>query len=220
MEAFCDRMALSMSQSSNARDKSLTRAILQCVTFSLRILTVAELSRALNEDPSENLDFQRSIEDLCGGFVAIDNGGNVTMIHQTAREYLHDGISDRPFHVEGGAANAQIFLSCMRSLMVVGLRAKIQGHQKPEFLDYAATCWSKHLVATPIDYTPAVEGLNKFLNGPWVLTWIHYLSSTKQLRVLIQASRHLSRYVARQREYHAMQIEQHSTQLVKQGLLE
>jgi hypothetical protein len=220
MEALYDPMASLIAQNSNAGEKSLTTAILQCVTCSLRVLTVAELSQALNEDTSKILDFQRSIVNLCGGFVVIDNGGNVAMIHQTAREYLLDGRSDRPFHVEGDAANAQMFLSCMRSLMVVGLRAKIQRHQQPDFLDYAATCWSKHLVATPIDYTPAVEVLNKFLNGPWVLTWIHYLSSTKQLRVLVQVSKHLSRHFARQGEYHATQIEQDSTQLVKQGLLE
>lgn len=86
------------------------------------MLTVAVLSQALDEDTSKMLDFHRPIVDLCGGFVVTDNGGNVAMIHQTGREYLLSG-NDRPFHVERNAAHKQVFLSCMRCLMAIGLRA-------------------------------------------------------------------------------------------------
>lgn len=134
--------------------------------------------------------------DLCGGFVVIDNGGNVTMIHQTAREYLLSG-NDRPFYVDKDAAHKQVFLNCMRCLMAIGLRAKVKGNQKPEFLDYATSSWSSHLTSTPLDYGQVVEVLNKFLTGRWVLTWIQVLATSKQLGVLIQASKHLSRYSAK-----------------------
>lgn len=205
MEALYDRMAASIAQNPSATERALASSILQSVTCSLRVLTVAELSQALHEDTSKMLDFQRSIVDLCGGFVVIDNGGNVAMIHQTAREYLLGG-NDRRFRIDRDAAHKQVFLSCMRCLMATGLRAKVRGTQKPEFLDYAASSWSSHLISTPLDCEQAVEVLNKFLAGYWVLTWIQILAISKQLRVLIQASKHLSKYSAKQKKYDAAQI--------------
>ncbi|KAL9129956.1 MAG: hypothetical protein Q9175_007148 [Cornicularia normoerica] len=200
MEALYDRMASSIAQNPSATDRALASNILQSVTCSLRVLTVVELSQALHEDTSKMLDFQRSIVDICGGFVVIDNGGNVAMIHQTAREYLLSG-NDRPFHVDRDAAHKQVFLSCMRCLMAIGLRATVKGNQKPEFLDYAASSWSSHLTSIPLDCGHAFEVLNKFLTGHWVLTWIQVVATSKQLRVLIQASKNLSKYSAKQKEY-------------------
>jgi hypothetical protein len=130
---------------------------------------------------------------LCGGFVVIDNGGNVAMIHQTAREYLLGG-KDRPLHVDRIAGHKQMFLSCMRCLMAIGLRAKVNRNEKPEFVDYAASFWSSHLASIPLDYWQAFKVLNNFLTGHWVLTWIQVLAASKRLRVLIQASKHLSDY--------------------------
>lgn len=199
MEALYDRMASSIAQNPSATDRGLASSILQCVTCSLRALTIAELSHALHEDTSRMLDVQRSIVELCGGFVVIDNGANVAMIHQTAREYLVNG-KDRPFHVDRDVAHKDIFLSCMRCIMTIGLRAKVKGIQKPEFLDYAASSWSSHLTLTPLDCGQAAEVLNNFLSGHWVLTWIQVLAASKRLRVLIRASKHLSKYSAAHKE--------------------
>lgn len=218
MEAIYDRMASSILQHPSATERALASIFLQCVTTSLRVLTVTELSQALHEDASKMLDFQRSIVDLCGGFVVIDNGGNVAMIHQTAREYLLNG-DDRPYHIDEASAHVQMFLSCMRCLMVIGLRAKVKGNQKPEFLDYAATSWSSHLRSVPLDSGQAHEVLKKFLTGQWVLTWIQTLATGGQLGVVIQASRHLSRYFAKQKENDAARNER-DRDIVKQELIE
>lgn len=217
MEALYDRMASSITQNPSPTDRALASTILQSVTCSLRVLTIAELSEALHDDTSKMLDFQRSIVDLCGGFVVIDNGGNVAMIHQTAREYLLDGNS-RHFRVDRNAAHKQVFLSCMRCLMATGLRAKVRGNQKPEFLDYAASSWSSHLTSTPLDCGQVAKVLNHFLTGYWVLTWIQVLATNKQLRVLIQASKHLSKYSAKQRKNDEAQHEK-GHHIVKQELI-
>ncbi len=163
------------------------------------------------------LDFQRSIVDLCGGFVVIDNGGNVAMVHQTASEYLLSS-NDRPFHVDRAAAHKRLFLSYMRCLMAVGLRAKVKGNQKPEILDYAASSWSSHLTSTPLDCEQVIEVLNEFLTGNWVLTWIQVLATNQQLRILIQASKHLSKYRAKQNEYDAQRNE-NDHHIVKQEFI-
>src|ERR1700748_1449030 len=75
MEAIYDRMASSIVNNPNPRDKLLATRILECVTCSLRVLKIAELSQALGGDASEMLDLQRAIMDLCGGFITVDNGG-------------------------------------------------------------------------------------------------------------------------------------------------
>ncbi|KAL8940309.1 MAG: hypothetical protein Q9216_002864 [Gyalolechia sp. 2 TL-2023] len=150
MQAFYDRMALSIAQKTDSTQRILASAILQYVTTALRVLTVTELSQALHEEAFGILDFQRSIMDVCSGFVVINQDGYVAMVHQTAREYLLDGI-DRPFHVERSAAHKKIFLSCMKSLMTVGLRAKIDNKQQRVFLNYAASSWHAYLAATLAD---------------------------------------------------------------------
>ena len=220
MEALYDRMASSITQHENPRDRNLAIAILQCVTSSLRTLTIPQLCLALNEDTSRILDIQKSVVDLCAGFVVIDNSANVVMVHQTAREYLLHGDGDQPVHVQEDLSHGRLFLSCMRSLMTVGLRAKVQNKQTSDFLDYAATCWSKHLTAMPYDFEPAIEALSKFLSGSWILIWIHYLSSTKQLGVLVQAAGHLSRHFATQRIHQEFSDRLEGTGLRKRALLE
>lgn len=119
------------------------------------------------------------------------------MIHQTAREYLL-GDADRPFHVDRDLAHEQLFLSCMQCLMSSGLRAKVN-QNTPEFLNYSETCWSSHLVSIPPDREPVAKVLSRFLVGHWVLTWIQVLAKENRLRILIQASKHLSEYAARRK---------------------
>ncbi|KAK5717437.1 hypothetical protein LTR17_016124 [Elasticomyces elasticus] len=220
MEALYDRMGSSIAQYQNTQDKALATSILQCITTSFRVLSIAELSQAIHEDTSRILDVQRSIVDLCAAFAVVDNDGNVAMVHQTARQYLLAGGSKRPYSIQKELAHAHMFTSCMRSLMVVGLRAKIQSQQTPEFLDYAATAWSKHLVFMDYHWKPATEVLSKFLSGPWILTWIHYLSETNQLGVLVEAARDLSIFFSRQHKIQGKLEEEGSTQLSRQSLLE
>ncbi|KAI1480225.1 hypothetical protein F4774DRAFT_87229 [Daldinia eschscholtzii] len=217
MEALYDRMASSIAERPSLTDRALASSMLQCIACSFRGLTVTELSQALDEDISELLDFERSIVDLCGGFVAVDNGGNVVMIHQTAREYL---LSDNghPFGIDPQEAHERMFKSCMKSLMTIGLRAKVNRNQKPEFIDYASTYWSSHLMATSLD-SEAGKVLKKFLTSHWVLTWIHILASNNQQRILIQTSRNLSKYCLKQRRHNVLQRDKEQ-QIVEQELLE
>jgi hypothetical protein len=218
MEALYDRMASAIAQNPSLTDRTLAGTILQYITCSLRLLTVVELSQALGENASKMLDFPRSIVDLCGGFVVIDNGGNIAMIHQTAREYLLGGKS-RPFHIDRGAAHEQIFLSCMRALMAIGLRAKVNRNQQPEFLEYAAKLWSSHLTYIPVNCKQVDEALKKFLTRHWILTWIQVLATGNQLRVLIQASKNLSKYSAKQKGFDSLKNET-GTHFMEQQLVE
>jgi WD40 repeat protein len=216
MEAIYDRMAISITQHHSLSDKSLASSVLYRVTCSFRILTVPELLQSLGEDLAESLEMQQIIRNVCSGFVVIDNGGNVAIIHQTAREYLMGG-PERLFHVEKDSAHEQLFLSCLKCLMSNGLRAKIK-QNTPEFLDYSATWWSSHLVSTPPTCEVVTKQLVKFLSGHWILTWIQILATEGRLRILVQASKHLSEYATRRKKYATAWNERQ--QVVEQELIE
>ncbi|KAI0478376.1 NACHT and WD domain protein [Xylariaceae sp. FL0804] len=217
MEALYDRMVSSI-QKRHSDDKALTLKILNCVTSAFGTLSLAEVAQAIAQDTPEILDFQTAVVDLCAGLTVIDNGGNVSMIHQTAREYLVDA-KQREFYVDRAAAHLQMFLSCMQCLMTVGLRAKISRNAKPEFLDYAANYWHSHLISTAAGCTEVRKVLKKFLTGPWVLIWIQILATEKKLRVLIQASRDLSKYATQQCRHH-METGEDSDLFIDRALIE
>ena len=199
MEAIYDRMGSTIANNPKPSAKARATSILQCVTCSLRMLKLAELLQALGWDASEVLDLQRAITDFCGGFVIVDNGGNVTLIHQSAREYLlGDPDKGRSFKVDQSAAHKQMFLSSMRYIMSPGLRARLSRKQELELLDYAVSSWSSHLISTPVHDHETMATLKEFLIGSWVLTWIHTLAISRQLRVLIGASKDLSRFISRE----------------------
>ncbi|KAI1322516.1 NACHT and WD domain protein [Xylariaceae sp. FL0255] len=152
---------------------------------------------ALGQEIAELLDIEKSIIELCGGFVVIDNDGKLSMVHQTAREYLLDRSSDH-FTVDYTSAHEMLFASCVRCLLSGGLRAKLLRGSPPDLLNYAAASWGTHLIAssTKSDHISAV--LRRFLTSPAVLTWIQYLASENQLRVLVLSSKQLSKYASKQ----------------------
>lgn len=206
MEALYDRMASSITETHNPRDKQLATTILQCLTCSLRVLSVPEMAHALGEAASGILDLQHAINDLCGGFASVDNDGNVSIIHHSAREYLLESSEDRPFRIDPTTAHKGLFLSSMRCLMSTGLRAKLGRDQTPEFLEYATVSWSNHLLhATPLD-DDTLLALKKFLTGNWMLTWIHALAAAGNLRVLAQTSKDLSKLARNSRQHSTLDL--------------
>lgn len=199
MEALYDGMAQSIASHPQGEDEQLASKILAWITCALRSLTLEELSLALEDEVPRPLDLQRSIGDLCGGFVVVDNGGNIGMIHQTAREYLVNDQA-RAFAVNQRSAHEQIFLRCMVCLTDFGLRSKINRRQAPAFLNYAATSWFHHLTWSYIDSPHILNTLMRFFRGSSVLTWIHYLAQTNRLRTMVLASTRLSALVVKSKK--------------------
>ena len=217
MEALYCRMATTVTQRASSADRMLAATILHFVSCSFKALNIGELSFAVDKDTTQMLDFQHSVIDLCSGFVLVDNDGNVSLIHQTAREYLLS--ASESLRIDGPDAHRRLFLSCMRRLMIVGLRAKIKGSTLPEFLEYAACYWSVHLNYCPADDEEVFETLKRFLSGNWILVWIQILATNSLLRVMVQASKNLSKYLAQRKSYEQSQPEQ-NFQIMAKELLE
>ncbi|KAL1878008.1 hypothetical protein Daus18300_002362 [Diaporthe australafricana] len=208
MEALYDRMASSVADIQNPGQKLLATKILQCLACSLRVLSISEMEQALGDAASGVLDLPRAIKDLCGGFASVNNDGNVSIIHQSARKYLLGSIDLRPFGIHRKTAHKDLFLASMRCLMSTGLRAKLGRDQAPEFVEYAAFSWSTHLLKSmPLD-DDIVPILKRFLTGSSMLTWIHSLAATGQLRVLAQTSKDLAKLSHNSRQHPILQIQE------------
>lgn len=185
MQELYDRMGQSISEQESA-DRSFTCQILGWVTCAIRTLRVSELTEALGSQSQA-----RSIADPCAGFVSVDNYENVSLIHQTAKEYLLSS-KGQPYAVEKNASHEQICLRCLQCLMKNGLRRDITKDMEPPLLSYSATYWSTHLLAITEISNILLESLIRFLRGPYLLTWIHVVAKAQQLHVLVQTSSNIT----------------------------
>jgi len=198
MEAIYDRMAQSINDTPNSKDKLLAISILEIVTCSLRILKVVELSEALILGTGIMLNLEKTVVDLCCGFVTVDNSGNVSMIHKTAHDYLLGSANGvQILSIDGRLAHERLFLRSMRCLMQPGLRAKLFLKKAPEFLEYAASSWSRHLVAISGQQAEVTLTLTSFLKSNNVLTWIYLQAAAGQLQVLVRTSKDLATFATK-----------------------
>lgn len=184
MQELYDRMGRSISEQEPA-DRFLTCQILAWVTCAIRTLSVDELTEAL-----ESQSQARSIADPCAGFVSVDNYANVTLIHQTAKEYLLNS-KGQPYSVERHASHERICLRCLQCLMKTGLRRDINKDMESPLISYASTYWSTHLLATAEMSNNLLQLVIQFLRGPFLLTWVHAVAKAKALHVLVQTSSNL-----------------------------
>lgn len=198
MEALYDRMAVSVRTQPNAADQKLSQSILGWTTCAQRSLSIGELSDALRNDGL--LEIHRTIGDLCGGFVIISKD-KVTMVHETAREYLMcGGDGDRPLAIDRKSANDMLFSRCIECLTDPKLRSQINRNQPPALLDYATSAWFIHFSIGPATHPRNLEMVEKFLRGPNVLTWIYIAARKKELRVLVIASRYMTDVILKLRK--------------------
>lgn len=167
-------------------DRSLTCQILAWVTCAIRTLSASELTDALRSQ-----SMVRSIADPCAGFISVDNFENVSLIHQTAKEYLLSS-KGQPYFVERSAAHDRICLRCLQCLMKNGIRRDITKNMEPPFLAYASTYWSTHMIAAPEISHELLESVVQFLRSTYLLTWIHAVAKANQIHVLVHASSNLA----------------------------
>lgn len=198
LEPLYRRMESTLVVNSHPRDRGLTKIILTWAACSRRPLTVDELSHALVPEYSNVLNLEHTVIQVCGGFVTIDKKGHITMVHQTAREYLTK-TPGLEYSVIPRIAHRELFQKCLAALSSSSQRLRSDQLSSQPFVLYASNSWFYHLAlsAVSLDHLQTIM-LASFFQGPTVLTWIHMLALTGQLRCLIQSSQSMSSYLAKQ----------------------
>jgi WD40 repeat protein len=196
------RMEEAMAESLEASDQSLAKALLAWVSCSQRSLSLDELSQALEPEFPHIIDLSYTIHQVCGNLLVVDRKSRVTLLHQTAREYLTK-ISTGPFSVALSKAHEELFLRCISCLCDPHLRSQIGQPTAPALLSYAARSWSFHLQPASAGSEHVFAALTTFLQSSSVLTWIQTLATQDQLKILVQSSQALTAFAGKRRTFDA-----------------
>ena len=203
------RMELSILNNPRKSNIALAKAILQWATCAGRLLTLEELSQALRPEIPQLLDPRRTIQDVCGQFTVINDASQVTVVHQTAREYLTKNSGDKSF-VNIDEAHAKLFRKSISVLCDPNLRYKLTHSQSTlrtaeSFLFYAAISWTYHLRHIKISSNDILDAVLELFKSTSVLTWIHFLALFGHLETLIMAAKVLTKFVSHRRKLNSTQ---------------
>jgi WD40 repeat protein/pimeloyl-ACP methyl ester carboxylesterase len=204
MSSLYRRMELTILNNPRKADTALAKALLQWAIFSSRLLNLQELSQALRPEFPEMLDLRRTIQDICGQFIIINTTGQVTIVHQSARDYLVTNANNERL-IDPRKAHEELFTKSVSVLGDANLRHKLTYGQHAlrstePFLFYAATSWMYHLRSTMAASDEALDELIKLFKNMSVLIWIHALALVGELELLVKTAKVLATFVSNRRK--------------------
>lgn len=199
MDQLYERMVEAIAKLELEEDKALSKILLSWAMYSIRPISVGDLKGPYSAELCSIIDLQHTVSQLCGEFATLDNQGRITLVHQTAREYLKTTRA-LPFSLSPSEVNEDMFCQCLTSLCDSSLKAKIRQGKTPSFLGYAAVSWHIHLERSSVHSDRTLQLLVKFLDDSAVLTWIQYLAVYENLAVLVSVSGSLRSFVRKRRK--------------------
>ncbi|ROW01913.1 hypothetical protein VMCG_05519 [Cytospora schulzeri] len=198
MDQLYERMVEAIATLDLEEDRRLSKMLLSWAMYSTRPVSMDELKGPYFGELSSIIDLRHTVSHLCGEFATLDNQDRITLVHQTAREYLK--TSDAlPFSLDANEVNEELLCQCLTSLCDPGLRAKIRQGKTPSFLGYAAASWHIHMERSSVHSERVLQMLVKLFNDNALLTWIQYLAIDDNLPVLVSVSATLSSFVRKRR---------------------
>ncbi|KAI9375175.1 hypothetical protein BJX61DRAFT_192037 [Aspergillus egyptiacus] len=201
MELLYKRTLDYMSQAT--RGKELAKSILMWAVCAVRPLTISELEGALALDTHDSFPrLEESISALCGQLVVVDKHGRVTLVHETAREFLVAGGFESEFSIQETNAHTRMAEVCLKYLVSDemkpprssrrGSSAKLPA-ARSAFAVYAYAAYSYHLSKADPLAVETFQLIMQFLRVN-VLSWIEMVADSRNLTQLIHASKHLKTY--------------------------
>lgn len=195
-----ERMEKTIVRDLKPSDSALIRAIMAWVTCSERQLNEGELKEALKPEFSV-LNLRHTISRLCGDFVVIDKRGLISLVHQTAKEYLTRKIPINPstLSVHTGQANTFIFDKLLANLTDPRFRLRLKTEGCVGLLKYSCLSWSYHMThcdeaGQTYDH---VRKLASFFKSAACLSWIAAVATSGNLQVLVSTAKALTSYLKR-----------------------
>jgi WD40 repeat protein len=207
MTKLYQRMEVAILNNPRKSNRQLAIALFQWTICAHHSLTLKELSQALRPEFPEFIDLRRTIQDVCGQFVLVNQNGEVGMVHQTARDYLIQS-SNKEIAINVRQAHGQLFAKAISVLLDPKIRLKLTQSQRTlqgtePFIFYAATSWTYHLRHSGASSDAYLDLLVKLFKSTSVLTWIHSLALIGRLEILITAAKVLTTFVSSHRKQNA-----------------
>jgi WD40 repeat protein/pimeloyl-ACP methyl ester carboxylesterase len=209
MNLMYNHMEQKLLQKRRQADIRLCKTLLRYIVCAQRRLSLDELAQLLQSEYAGILDLRRTIHDLCGQFILIDDLNHVSILHQTARDFL-TLVSTSEIRVSLSEGNSALFQKCMVILCDPSLRATISQTQNTEQnrsrVDlYASNAWIYHLEESGKPSDINFDHLIQFFKCSAVLTWIHSLALEGRIGILIKASKALTKFAGKTRKLYQSQ---------------
>lgn len=198
MDQLYERMVEAIVTLELEEDKTLSKVLLSWAMCSTRPVSMDELKGPYLAELSSIIDLGHTVSHLCGEFATLDSENRLTLVHQTAREYLKTSRA-LPFSLATPEVNEELLYQCLTSICDPALRAKVRQGKTPSFLSYAAVSWHIHLDQSSVHSERVLQTLVRFFNENALLTWIQYLAIEDNLPILVSISSTLSSFVRRRR---------------------
>ncbi|KAL9120855.1 MAG: hypothetical protein Q9187_002593 [Circinaria calcarea] len=208
MEPLYERM-IEIIASQPPKLREMATQILTWVACSFRPLDVAELQVALTPRFANFVNLKHTVEEVCGHFVIV-NKSKITLIHQTARQFLLHKTSDLQIKIVDHEGHKHIAMICIDFLsdmpkwrrIFTAKQASLQKSSSSDvavfdehpFLFYALSFWTYHISLSSVDSDDLLETVLVFLEINCLL-WINGVALSRNLRILTRAAQHLKTYV-------------------------
>lgn len=173
----------------NRRDTAAR--ILRWVVMAVRPLTISELSAAIGDRPSAFFSPDEVMRDqvsYCGYFLTLKDNDEVSLIHQSAKDYLLRETPDsnpelEAFRIQKESRNLEIARRCLHYLQNdalpaggANLKTDISHSKAFPFLSYAVLHWPEH--ARTLAYSEDIFDLslpfyheNSWIRESWLETY-------------------------------------------------
>lgn len=195
--------------SSDAKNKSIAKAILRWVVCAIRPLTITELSEALRLDIEETFPTLESfVGSLCGNLVFVDAKKRVQVIHQTVRSFLYREDLESDFRLDKSKDHFRISEVCLEYLASKDLQtsrfrrgsATSRPPKRSAFVGYATIHFSDHVNRSTSAADSQLILIETFLKTN-ILTWIEVVARSGSLLPLTRTAKNLQSYLERRAKY-------------------
>ncbi len=195
LEPLYERMDSTLAKSCRPSDRAMGKTILVWIACSRHPLNLLNLAEALQPEYANILDLKYTISRVCGEFVVVDSKSVVSMVHSSARDCLFQN-SSLNYHISRESSHQLIFTKCITALINASPRIQAGQMKSQAFLLYASTSWPFHLEqSSGVSDQNSLLLMAHFFQSSAVLSWVYLLSVASQLRVLVQASRKMVRFL-------------------------
>lgn len=150
------RMYSQMLRQIDPRRRPVISGILRWVTLAFELLSLRDLASAVGVQASQPPDVDQIVHDyiaMCGGILK-KTGDKVTLVHQSAKDYLlQDQVDNDPIHElfrirpeEGHADLTTTCLDCIERspLGIMSYHEFLEAVPEPPLLPYAVRYWPHH----------------------------------------------------------------------------